>query len=349
MLNKALLASLAGASLVAAHGHVDYVIIDGVKYQGYDVTSFPYQANPPRVIGWSATNTDNGFVSPDAFGTPDIICHRGAKPAQGHASVKAGSKVNLHWNPVWPESHQGPVIDYMAACNGPCETVDKSQLKWFKIDGAGHDGTTWAADALVANGNSWLVQIPADLKPGNYVLRHEIIALHGGANINGAQSYPQCFNLEVTGSGSNLPAGVPATSFYTPTDPGILFSLYTTPLRYPVPGPALIPGAVSSIQQSSSVATSTGTATPPGGAQPTPPMPTVIFPTTTTTPAVTVRPTTLQTTTTAAPPQITTFLPAPGGTQSKWGQCGGSGYTGPTACAAGSSCSVLNPYYAQCV
>lgn len=182
---KGLLA-LAGASLVAAHGHVDYVVVEGVKYQGYDVTSFPYQANPPKVIGWTATNTDNGFVAPDAFGTPDIICHRGATPGGGHATVKAGSRISLHWNPVWPESHRGPVINYLAACNGNCETVDKTSLRFFKIDGVGYiNGTSpayWAADALVDNGNSWLVEIPADLKAGNYVLRHEIIALHGGGS-----------------------------------------------------------------------------------------------------------------------------------------------------------------------
>ncbi|KAF9554464.1 cellobiohydrolase I [Agrocybe pediades] len=40
---------------------------------------------------------------------------------------------------------------------------------------------------------------------------------------------------------------------------------------------------------------------------------------------------------------------APGATQSKWGQCGGQGWSGPTACASGSSCQVSNPYYSQCL
>ncbi|KAK4166845.1 putative cellulose binding protein [Cladorrhinum sp. PSN259] len=34
--------------------------------------------------------------------------------------------------------------------------------------------------------------------------------------------------------------------------------------------------------------------------------------------------------------------------QTLWGQCGGSGYVGATACASG-SCSTYNPWYAQCV
>ncbi|KAA1469381.1 cellulase CEL6B [Dentipellis sp. KUC8613] len=32
-----------------------------------------------------------------------------------------------------------------------------------------------------------------------------------------------------------------------------------------------------------------------------------------------------------------------------YGQCGGQGWTGPTTCAAGSTCVVSNPYYSQCL
>ncbi|KAJ4344152.1 hypothetical protein N0V95_006314 [Ascochyta clinopodiicola] len=37
-----------------------------------------------------------------------------------------------------------------------------------------------------------------------------------------------------------------------------------------------------------------------------------------------------------------------GGSVARWGRCGGQGYTGPTACAAG-GCTVQNPYYSQCL
>ncbi|KAL0067438.1 hypothetical protein AAF712_005425 [Marasmius tenuissimus] len=33
----------------------------------------------------------------------------------------------------------------------------------------------------------------------------------------------------------------------------------------------------------------------------------------------------------------------------EWGQCGGLGWTGPTTCASGSTCTVSNPYYSQCI
>ncbi|KAK0227957.1 glycoside hydrolase family 10 and carbohydrate-binding module family 1 protein [Armillaria fumosa] len=32
-----------------------------------------------------------------------------------------------------------------------------------------------------------------------------------------------------------------------------------------------------------------------------------------------------------------------------WGQCGGIGWTGGTVCDAGTTCTVLNPYYSQCL
>lgn len=38
-----------------------------------------------------------------------------------------------------------------------------------------------------------------------------------------------------------------------------------------------------------------------------------------------------------------------GPTQTHYGQCGGTGYSGPTQCASGFTCQVLNPFYSQCL
>jgi lytic cellulose monooxygenase (C1-hydroxylating) len=128
------------------------------------------------------------------------------------------------------QSHLGPVLDYMANCNGLCKTVDKTTLNWFKIDqkgllGGGNPGT-WATDTLIANNNSWTVTIPPTLKTGNYVIRHEIIALHAAGAPDGARAYPFCFNLAVTGTGTAAPSGISAETFYTPSDPSILVNIY---------------------------------------------------------------------------------------------------------------------------
>lgn len=255
------------AAAVTAHGHVTNMVVNGVSYRNFLPNTDPYNPNPPKVMGWTAGNTDNGYVAPDAFQSPDIICHRSATPGKAHVAVQAGDSISIQWD-TWPESHHGPVIDYLASCNGPCETVDKNSLKFFKIDGfglvSGSDPGYWADDVLMANGLSWLVKIPEDIAPGNYVLRHEIIALHGANQANGAQAYPQCFNLEISGTGTSQPSGVYGTDLYRATDPGILFNLYTKFTTYPVPGPTLIPGAVSSVGQIKSSATVTSTATTPG-------------------------------------------------------------------------------------
>jgi hypothetical protein len=262
--SKTLLAALTGAATVVAHGHVNDIIVNGVLWQGYDPTSMPYMQNPPTVVGWSTQQTDNGFIAPAAFGSGDIICHKSATNAGGHAVVAAGDKVFIRWN-TWPESHHGPVIDYLASCgDAGCEKVDKASLKFFKIDEVGLiDGSaapgTWGSDQLLANNNSWMVEIPPTIAPGFYVLRHEIIALHSANNADGAQAYPQCFNLQVTGGGTDSPAGTAGTALYGASDPGILVNIYQSLSTYAIPGPALYTGAVS-IAQGSSVATATSTA-----------------------------------------------------------------------------------------
>ncbi|KAK8010143.1 carbohydrate-binding module family 1 protein [Apiospora arundinis] len=52
--------------------------------------------------------------------------------------------------------------------------------------------------------------------------------------------------------------------------------------------------------------------------------------------------------TTSSPP-VTTNPPSGGPTQTRYGQCGGSGYSGPTVCAAPYACSTANAWYAQCI
>jgi cellulase len=108
---------------------------------------------------------------------------------------------------------------------------------------SGNNPGTWVTDTMIANNNTWTVQIPSDIATGNYVLRHEIIALHAAGQANGAQDYPQCINLAITGTGTAKPAGVLGTNLYKATDPGIKFDLYGSFSTYTIPGPALYTGA----------------------------------------------------------------------------------------------------------
>lgn len=59
--------------------------------------------------------------------------------------------------------------------------------------------------------------------------------------------------------------------------------------------------------------------------------------------------TTLATSTTKASSTTTSTAPASTCTVSAYGQCGGTGYTGCTSCASGTTCTEQNAYYYQCV
>lgn len=48
-------------------------------------------------------------------------------------------------------------------------------------------------------------------------------------------------------------------------------------------------------------------------------------------------------------PATTTTAAASGGSLAKYSQCGGTGWTGSGTCVAGTTCTVLNAYYSQCL
>ncbi|KAG9384676.1 Glycosyl hydrolase family 61 [Pyrenophora tritici-repentis] len=221
----ALLGALAAS--VNAHGRLAAIKVAGEDFTSYD-PSFQYQKPAPEVIEWSCPEClDNGFVSPDMYtDASQIACHKDATAGAKVAKVAAGGKIDISWT-TWPESHVGPVIDYMAKV--PDATAAKAgDLEFFKIAAAGFDGGKWAATKLIANNNTWSVTVPESIAPGQYVLRHEIIALHSAGDVNGAQKLPQ---------------GTPANKLYTPTDPGIKVSVYGDNSKYQMPGPALFSGA----------------------------------------------------------------------------------------------------------
>ncbi|KAL2817890.1 glycosyl hydrolase family 61-domain-containing protein [Aspergillus cavernicola] len=251
----AILLGAAGSAL--GHGYVTSIDVDGTTYGGYLIDTYYYESDPPELIAWSTTATDNGYVAPTAYDDSDIVCHRGAEPGALSAEVSAGGDVTMFWN-TWPSDHHGPVITYLAQCDGDCASVDKTSLEFFKIDAGGlidnsNVPGTWATDELIAANISRTITIPSDIQSGNYVLRHEIIALHSAEALDGAQNYPQCINLKVTGSGTATPSGILGTALYKDTDPGIYVDIWNSLSTYEIPGPTLY--------SAGSVATGTSTAT----------------------------------------------------------------------------------------
>ncbi|OLN87460.1 Polysaccharide monooxygenase Cel61a 7 [Colletotrichum chlorophyti] len=237
---------LGSAALVAAHGVVDFGIIGGENYTFYNPYQDPYMNPKPERI--SRPVAGNGPV--EDVTSIDIQCGgysaggvKGSSPAALVAKAAAGSDVTLHWT-LWPESHIGPVITYMAKCpEAGCSSWQPGTDKvWFKVQEGGRDGTsnTWAATPLMKAGNEGVkYTVPECIEPGQYLVRHEIIALHASYQYPGAQFYPGCHQLEVTGSGSTSPADLVAfPGAYSPTDAGITYDAYKAQ-EYTIPGPKL--------------------------------------------------------------------------------------------------------------
>lgn len=75
------------------------------------------------------------------------------------------------------------------------------------------------------------VTIPSNIAPGNYIIRHEIIALHLSNEMGGAEFYPSCSQLNISGSGTGAPTSSELVSLpgaYADNDPGI----YVPDVRY---------------------------------------------------------------------------------------------------------------------
>jgi hypothetical protein len=76
-------------------------------------------------------------------------------------------------------------------------------------------------------GGSVKYTIPKCIASGYYLVRHELIALHAAYQYPGAQFYPGCHQLKVSGGGSASPSGlVSFPGAYKAADPGITYDAY---------------------------------------------------------------------------------------------------------------------------
>lgn len=96
--SKLALAGAILASKAAAHGIVQGFATDGQYQEGYILNDYYTKQNTgkaPAKAGWYEEATDNGFVSPSAYGEADIICHKNAENAALTGTVAAGGKVDF--------------------------------------------------------------------------------------------------------------------------------------------------------------------------------------------------------------------------------------------------------------
>ncbi|KAH7927139.1 glycoside hydrolase family 61 protein [Leucogyrophana mollusca] len=239
----ALAAALTQVSQVAAHGGVLSYDIAGTTYNGF----VPYNTPTGQSTIQREWDSYNPITDPtDA----QLSCNiDGANLGSGQlsATVAAGSSITAYWNP-WPHTI-GPVMVYMANCEGSCTSANTADLNWFKIEQLGlisGDLPTgyWAMGELVADNSSWTTSIPSALAPGEYFIRHELLAIH---TANQPQFYAECAQLIVTGSGTATPSStylVKLPGAYSMSDPGVNLDIYDMSgvTNYTIPGPAVWPG-----------------------------------------------------------------------------------------------------------
>ncbi|KAK1995415.1 family 61 glycosyl hydrolase [Colletotrichum falcatum] len=295
------------AASVSGHAIFQKLSVNGVDQGALKGVRAPSSNNPIQNVN------DGGFA-----------CNNNIQYKDSNVvSVPAGARVGAWWghviggaqgsnDPDHPiaASHKGPIIVYLAKVDNAAST-GSSNLQWFKIAEAGLSGSTWAVDTMISNGGWHYFTLPSCVAPGDYLLRVEIIALHGASVQGEAQFYMECAQIRVTGSGTN--AGSNFVSFpgaYSASHPGILVSIYDSSGKptnggqaYSIPGPAVL--------------TCSG-----GGSSPPPP--------------------------TSSPPSSPPPSNGGGSTAPLYGQCGGQGWTGATTCASG-TCKASNEYYSQCV
>lgn len=189
-------------------------------------------------------------------------------------------------------------------------------------------------------------KLPANLESGEYLLRSEMLALHGAQTVGGAQFYIGCMQLRITGPGGNCSPKFELPGVYSVCLPIRIpqnISLTICTLK-PTETAIYIPNNYAGFNTLTYTAPGGPTATClPGGSNPLP-----------TSSSPTARPTTTSSSSTkvTSSTRVTSTTPTPTSTGAmvpKWGQCGGIGWTGPTNCPAGTICTKANDYYSQCL
>ncbi|KAG9046775.1 hypothetical protein FS837_003647 [Tulasnella sp. UAMH 9824] len=200
-------------TVVHAHGYVHSVTLDGTTYQGAD----PYGSAISSPIHQVSSNSPATPVYGDIKGVV-MACGGDAKAASMTVPMTAGSD--------WPHN-VGPIITYLGKCDGPCATTDPTMINFSKIHRVDFVPGThiWVQSQTLYKGLPFNFTLPGDLPNGDFIMRHEVIAL---LTVN-------CGSGKIPAATAKFPGA------YSATDPGILMNVYDDPnnLVYRLPGPVL--------------------------------------------------------------------------------------------------------------
>ncbi|CAK7200886.1 hypothetical protein SEUCBS139899_003585 [Sporothrix eucalyptigena] len=254
----------ASVSMANAHCYIWGVFVNGVDQGTFRAIRTPAY-NGPSPHGYANSPVKN-------LTSIDLRCNvLGDKQADYTIQVRPGDNLTFDWHhdkrtdtdDVIASSHHGPALVYLS----PDPPTEDSFVKiWeeglYELSDVPFGAGKWATTSdIAANHGHMNVRVPAGLKPGYYLVRAEMIALHEGDasylknSFRGAQFYPNCVQIEVVGDGTvELPKGVSFPGAYDYSDPGVVFDIYcstkTSPLpttpcatTYQIPGPTVWSGA----------------------------------------------------------------------------------------------------------
>jgi hypothetical protein len=263
---SALVAAATFTPFVAAHGHLRWVEVDGKRFDG---------PIPNSGDGQQFTIREVYSVDPvKGADTRALNCGQGATNAALVADVNPGSTLKFNWangeEGTWVHD-TGVMMTYMASCgDGGCANFDPINAEFFKIDEKGRNPSTgrWSlADLASSQDATDDVTLPSNLPKGEYLVRHELLALHNANNFGGAEFYPSCFQVRMNQADTKTSAlpdsseTVKLPGAYSDNDPGIFYQgAYDPSAPYTFPGPNVI-SAVPSQEPASSTSSVEPTST----------------------------------------------------------------------------------------
>jgi len=244
---KTLILSVLFASLSRAHYAIKELTIDGNKYLARDARLDDWVG--AKRIEWSYTdNQDFTWMALNDVTAQGFTCGNNPTPPPLKAYARAGADISIQWTDV-PRHHWGPSMSYLGLWT---PGQNPKSVNFFKVNGEGYNTAKhlWANEIIIQNGNRNQFKIPSDIKSGLYILRSELLSLHGNGQVMNPglkglpQFYTHCFNIEITGNGTATPSGVKFPGGYEKTDPGVNFVLGNQGryASYPVPGPPVYQG-----------------------------------------------------------------------------------------------------------
>ncbi|KAF2013686.1 lytic polysaccharide monooxygenase [Aaosphaeria arxii CBS 175.79] len=253
-----------------AHTFIWGVFVNGVDQGSFKGIRIPAYNGAPGQGGYNNSPVKN-------LTSIDLRCNvMGDVQAADTIKVAPGDNLTFDWHhdkrsttdDVIADSHHGPSLVYIS----PDPPTENSFVKLWH-SGLYEESTfpnpgKWSTTSDIAkNQGSMNVRIPKGLKAGHYIIRAEMIGLHEGEvsfevnPIRGAQFYPNCVQIEVTGDGDvELPEGVSFPGAYSYEDPGVVYDVYCSTntkttkstsciTTYPIPGPTVWSGAYAETTQ----------------------------------------------------------------------------------------------------